>query len=237
MEVVGSRLGEQTVTVATRQRHARALRSVEASRVARVLLEAEAQLGQAQQIEWAIDEEGILRLLQSGPLVVGRRASPPGAVLGSVLATGCGAAPGQAIGPARPLETPEEGGLLRDGDVLVVTTPSPDWIPCLERVGAVVADRGGVTAHLAAVCRELDKPCVVGTGSGTVSIRRGDTVVVDGSCATVRSAPQTGAPRGAPSAVQPGHQPPGAAPSGGEDLRPADGRTFTGAPAAAERSR
>lgn len=210
-----------------------ALRSVEASRVARVLLDAEAQLGQAQPIEWAFDDDGILRLLQSGPLVVGRRASPPGTVLGPVLATGGSAAPGHATGPARPLDTPEEGGLLQEGEVLVVTTPSPDWIPRLERAGAVVADRGGVMSHLAAVCRELEKPCVVGTGSGTVSIRRGDTVVVDGSSGTVRSAPPMPAPRGVPFAVQPGHRPPGVRPSGGEDLRPADGRTFTGAPGAA----
>ena len=32
---------------------------------------------------------------------------------------------------------------------------------------AVVTDRGGVLTHAAIVCRELKKPCVVGTGNAT----------------------------------------------------------------------
>ena len=68
-----------------------------------------------------------------------------------------------------------------------MTTPSPDWVPGLDRVAAVVADRGGVTTHLASVCRELGIPCVVGTRTATAAIRTGDHVIVDGDNGTVRS--------------------------------------------------
>jgi pyruvate,water dikinase len=57
----------------------------------------------------------------------------------------------------------------------------PDWEPVMKRAAAVVTDRGGRTCHAAIVSRELGIPAIVGTGSGTSSVRSGDDVTV--SCA------------------------------------------------------
>jgi pyruvate,orthophosphate dikinase len=70
---------------------------------------------------------------------------------------------------------------------------SPDDIAGIETAVAIFTARGGPLSHAAIICRDMGKPCVVGTGaridlqSGTVVgedervMRRGDIVTVDGS--------------------------------------------------------
>ena len=62
----------------------------------------------------------------------------------------------------------------------------PPWTPLFSTVSAVVADTGGILSHCAIVAREYRIPCVVGTGVGTVTIKDGQTVTVDGSKGIVR---------------------------------------------------
>ncbi len=70
---------------------------------------------------------------------------------------------------------------LQPGEVLVTEMTDPDWEPVMKRAAAVVTDRGGRTCHAAIVSRELGIPAIVGTGTGTSSIKTGDDVTV--SCA------------------------------------------------------
>lgn len=46
---------------------------------------------------------------------------------------------------------------------------------------AVVSDTGGVMSHCAIVAREFGLPAVVGTQTGTRTIRDGMTIMVDGN--------------------------------------------------------
>ena len=57
---------------------------------------------------------------------------------------------------------------------------SPDWVPAMRRAAALITDGGGVTCHAAIVSRELQLPCVVGTGEATTSLHTGQEVTVDG---------------------------------------------------------
>jgi pyruvate,water dikinase len=57
----------------------------------------------------------------------------------------------------------------------------PPWVPLFSIAGAVVTDVGGVLSHSAIVAREFDLPAVVGTQVGTVVIRSGQTLTVDGT--------------------------------------------------------
>jgi pyruvate, water dikinase len=67
-----------------------------------------------------------------------------------------------------------------DGEVLVAEMTSPDWVPAMRRAAALITDGGGVTCHAAIVSRELQLPCVVGTGNATTRLRTGQEVTVDG---------------------------------------------------------
>jgi phosphohistidine swiveling domain-containing protein len=52
-------------------------------------------------------------------------------------------------------------------------------------VGALVADGGSILSHPAIIAREHGIPAVVGTVSGTSSLRNGELVTVDGNTGRV----------------------------------------------------
>jgi pyruvate,water dikinase len=103
----------------------------------------------------------------------------------AVLA-GIAAAPGVATGTAKVVKSLEEASKLQQGDIMVCEMTLPPWTPLFSTVSAVVADTGGILSHCAIVAREYRIPCVVGTGVGTVTIKDGQKVTVDGSKGIVR---------------------------------------------------
>jgi phosphohistidine swiveling domain-containing protein len=103
----------------------------------------------------------------------------------SVLA-GIAAAPGVATGVAKVVRSLDEASKLQQGDIMVCEMTLPPWTPLFSTVSAVVADTGGILSHCAIVAREYRIPCVVGTAVGTVTIKDGQTVTVDGSKGIVR---------------------------------------------------
>jgi pyruvate,water dikinase len=170
------------------RRWRRALEPDRASAVARLAVSIEERIGAGgQEIEWCYDAGGRLFVVQtkSIPNVMTPRTRRRGT--GAVMATGAGASPGLGTGPARLLEAPDEIDRFHAGDVLVVPTGGPEWLPALVRAAGVVSDRGGITGHLAVACRALGLPCVVGTRTATVTARDGDVITVDGTAGAVRA--------------------------------------------------
>lgn len=115
-----------------------------------------------------------------------------------IFARGRGVTPRVARGqlvfsPAEAVEQAARGSHV----ILAKETTSPDDIAGIEAAVAIFTARGGPLSHAAIICRELGKPCVVGTGtnmdpqSGTVvgeddrAMRRGDIVTVDGGSGLV----------------------------------------------------
>jgi pyruvate,water dikinase len=103
----------------------------------------------------------------------------------AVLA-GIAAAPGVATGTAKVVRSLDEASKLQQGDIMVCEMTLPPWTPLFSTVSAVVADTGGILSHCAIVAREYRIPCVVGTAIGTVTIKDGQRVTVDGSKGIVR---------------------------------------------------
>ena len=68
---------------------------------------------------------------------------------------------------------------IRKGVILVTAMTTPDAIPYLKRVKAIITDEGGATAHAAIVAREFNIPCIVGTKIATKVLKDGDKVKVD----------------------------------------------------------
>lgn len=94
---------------------------------------------------------------------------------------GAAASPGVGAGTVRILKSPKEIGKVQDGDVLVASMTSPDYVPAMKRAVAIITDEGGLTSHAAIVSRELGVPCVVGTREATKKLSDGDKVTVDGA--------------------------------------------------------
>jgi pyruvate,water dikinase len=139
-------------------------------------------------IEWAKDGlDGELYLVQARPETVASQKL--GAVMRTyrVHPTGPALVQGRAVGtavaggPVRVVESTEDLGLFRPGEVLVADITTPDWEPVMKTASAIVTNRGGRTCHAAIVARELGIPAVVGTETGTERLKDESSVTV--SCA------------------------------------------------------
>ncbi len=167
-----------------------ALSDDEIARLAQLGLKDEARGGRPQDAEWAI-EGGEIFLVQTRPVTAIGRA--PGIAEGqrAVIVRGLAASPGVASGPAFVARTVEQASAFAAGDVLVAEMTSPDWVPLMRRAAGIVTDSGGTTSHAAIVSRELGIPCVVGTRTGTRTLRAGQLVTVDGGAGEVRLGRET----------------------------------------------
>ena len=171
------------------RRMAQVLTSDELLALGRLAREVEHHYGAPQDIEFAIQGRA-LYLTQSRPITTLASSSTPLGVTTAptaILVQGLGASPGHASGAARLLHSVEDVGDLEQGEVLVTTMTSPDWVPVMRRAAAVVTDAGGMTSHAAIVSRELGIPCIVGTRDATTRLKTGMMVTVDGTRGTVSS--------------------------------------------------
>ncbi|MHA7264518.1 PEP/pyruvate-binding domain-containing protein [Arthrobacter sp. TMN-37] len=141
----------------------------------------EGLLGGGQDIEWALDAEGVLWVLQSRPITTG--TAPPAEPQdspGRVLAAGTAASPGTGRGRVRKLSGLDDFARFQAGDVLVCQATSPAWTSVLARAAAVVTRSGGILAHAAIVARELRIPAVTDVPE-TADLPEGALVLVNGS--------------------------------------------------------
>ncbi|MFO7259628.1 MAG: phosphoenolpyruvate synthase [bacterium] len=180
------------------------LTDTEVRALAELGIEDEKHYGAPQDAEWAI-EGGTIYFVQTRPVTtLGERAGASAAAApesggeehaGKVLVRGLGASPGIASGVVRVLASPQEGGKLAEGEVLVTTRTAPDWVPIMRRAAAIVTDAGGMTSHAAIVSRELGLPCIVGARAATRTLRDGMTVTVDAREGVVTAGRRPGAER------------------------------------------
>ncbi|MFP3984897.1 MAG: phosphoenolpyruvate synthase [Candidatus Bathyarchaeia archaeon] len=151
--------------------------------------------GKPQDVEWAIDRdlefpENVF-IVQSRPETVwGMKeiekeaevaAAPKDLSEMKVVARGIAAGKRDiSFGVAKIVSTPEEAGkLVKKGDILVTSMTNPDFVPYMKLAGAIVTDKGGVTAHAAIVSRELGIPCIVGAETATKTMETGKEYTVD----------------------------------------------------------
>ncbi len=156
----------------------------EAEEIARIAIKLEEILGTPVDIEWAIDGNGKLYVLQVRPVTSLPKPQQPRVSRAEEkrIFKGLAASPGIAIGRAKILRDIGEAktkGFDR-GEVLVTLMTDPDWVPIMRIASAIVTERGGVTSHAAITARELGIPAVVGVHGIVDSIRDGEILKVDG---------------------------------------------------------
>ncbi len=87
--------------------------------------------------------------------------------------------PGKARGTVRVIQVPTDMKKMRPGDILVSQATSPDLLPAMKRAAAIITNTGGLICHAAIISRELNIPCIVGTGNANEVFKDGDRVTVD----------------------------------------------------------
>ncbi|MEM4970582.1 MAG: phosphoenolpyruvate synthase [Sulfolobales archaeon] len=157
----------------------------EAREIASIAMKLEKMLGTPVDIEWAIDGNGRLYILQVRPVTTVPKPQPPRKIQerGKRIFKGLAASPGIGVGRAKILRSVEEAKLkgFNRGEVLVTSMTDPDWVPLMRIASAIVTEKGGVTSHAAITARELGIPAVVGVAGIMDSIVDGEILKVDGS--------------------------------------------------------
>ena len=93
---------------------------------------------------------------------------------------------GKAIGSVTIVKNINEFDKVHQGDILVTPMTTPDFVPLLQKVAAIVTDEGGVTCHAAIISREYHIPCIVGTSNATKTFTDGDMIEVDANNGTAK---------------------------------------------------
>ncbi len=96
------------------------------------------------------------------------------------------ASPGIARGKVRIALSPKERDALSEGEILVCSMTSPEYVPAMKRSAAIVTDEGGLLSHAAIMSREFGKPCIIATKIGTRFLHTGDLVEVDANRGIVK---------------------------------------------------
>ena len=69
-------------------------------------------------------------------------------------------------------------GAFKDGDILVTSMTTPDYVSLYSRAAAVVTDGGSILCHAAIVAREYGIPAVVATQHATTQLLNGGVATV-----------------------------------------------------------
>lgn len=75
---------------------------------------------------------------------------------------------------------------MKEGDIIIANTTTPDYINIIKNASAIIADEGGVLSHASIVSRELKIPCVIGTQIASKVIKDGDNLFVDANNGIIR---------------------------------------------------
>lgn len=183
--------GLREVAVPESCRDKACLSDVQISTLAAYALRLEEHFGSPQDIEWALDSDGRLLVLQSRMLA--SPAGDPGQKAGAVapldypvlLDTGAAASPGIGYGRAFRVRTDQDLLDFPEGAVLVAARPSPKYMVVMSKATAIVTDFGSVTGHMASLAREFSVPAVVDTRKATAVIPDGMEITVDAASTRV----------------------------------------------------
>ncbi|HBF42556.1 MAG TPA: hypothetical protein DDW42_02785, partial [Desulfobacteraceae bacterium] len=144
----------------------------------------EAYFKEPQDIEWCLDHNERLFLLQSRPLRVEvAKADLPECntkdITNKVALSG-GEKACSGIGAGKVFNTEQDPNLDRvsDGCVLVAKNMSTRYVKIIDKLSAVVTDTGSKAGHFSSVAREFGVPAIVNTGIATNTLHHGREITV-----------------------------------------------------------
>lgn len=150
--------------------------------LAEMALSIERYFGVPQNIEWAVDRDGYIFVLQARPLRT-ERAELRGAAVPChaplILQGGHSVWPGRAVGPVYMARNREEEEQTPTAALLVVPQLLPDCVRFLPRVCGIVAERGTVTGHAASIVREFRVPSLFGVAGALEHLVSGRVASLD----------------------------------------------------------
>ncbi len=143
----------------------------------------EKHFGAPQDIEWAIDENGRILILQARPLHI-KRVIPSAAPdlyyeAQPVLSEGEPAGRGIASGRVYIIDRADHLPDFPAGAVLVARNTSNEFVKIMPSAAAIIIETGSRTSHLATVAREFNIPMIINTKNIIELLKNEAVVTVD----------------------------------------------------------
>ena len=189
--------GEEEVPVPPELVHAPCLDPGQITQLVQWAATLEAHFAKPQDVEWALDENGQLWLLQSRPLQLPpqKAAEPPARTLKHyvvLIDQGTVACRGVGAGPVVLVRRDEDLRNFPAGAVLVARHTSTKYVTVMPQTAAIITDAGSPTGHMALLAREFQVPTILNTGNATQILTPGQVVTVDANYNNVYARPNHG---------------------------------------------
>lgn len=164
------------------------LSDAQAREIASMALALERHYQYPQDMEWAVDQDDRIVLLQTRPM--GLDCASPDSTAEECIVPALGhlrpllfgadiAARGVGCGPVVRVRANEDLTHFPEGSVMLIEHSSPNVMTALRRAAAVVAETGSLTGHLASLCREFGVPTLMNAPGATSLLPEGGVVTVD----------------------------------------------------------
>lgn len=159
----------------------------ELGRIAECGMLVERYFKRPQDMEFAIDRQGRLVLLQARQLRVKPHTAPRAvdlADLGSKYPVllhdqGCVAQKGIGAGPVFLIRNDRDLDRFPAGAIMVAKQASPILARALARAAGLITDVGSPTSHLGTIAREFRVPAILNTGDATTVLAPGREITID----------------------------------------------------------
>ncbi len=180
-----SQAGLTAVRVTDAQRRQPALTPEQLLALGRYGLRLEEYFGEPLDIEFGVDPQGRLLIMQARPLLVegpdeAEKASTTVAAGEQVLIDGGTVACfGAAAGPVFIVRQDQDLAAFPEGAILVAKHTSARYGMVLHKARGMVIDIGSATSHLAILAREFKVPALVDTRVATQILQAGQLITVD----------------------------------------------------------
>ncbi len=154
-------------------------------KLAKIATQIEQHYGRPQDIEWAIDEENNIYILQTRPLRVKEKKKAkvllPTRIKGYniLIDKGTTACKGVGYGKAFILKDEDEIEHFPEGHILVAKHTNPKYVIIMNKASAIVTDIGSQTGHMASLSREYNVPTILNTEIATKTLKHGQEITVD----------------------------------------------------------
>ena len=156
----------------------------QATTLAEYAMVLEKHYGKPQDIEWALDLNDNLLILQSRPLriVAGKQSKPvPRSLPGYKILINKGqiACKGVGAGKVYFVTNDEELKSFPEGAVLVAKHTSTRFVTAMNKAGAIIADVGSPIGHMASIAREYSVPTILNSEIAMKTLKAGQEITVD----------------------------------------------------------
>jgi len=188
IKLIKSALETREIKIPKRDQDAQKISDETALKLAKIAQKLHNHYGKAQDIEFAL-EKGKIYIVQTRPITTiisnQKTLDAQSTITKAPDLTGEQASPGTASGTVIIIKSPNEINRVKQGQILVTSMTTPDFVPAMKKVNGIITDKGGQTSHAAIVSRELGVPCVVGTKTATKFFKEGDIVTLNGTTGEV----------------------------------------------------